>query len=153
MVVHSPRSRLGLEAATSRISLPARARACMFLSSPSLRAIVSSLPREYDFFTFNTIAGGGNVSVTTYVAPTLNALGPDRPVALAVSVNSLSPQTTYFIPPATPGNLPAQWDGLDGFVVRTIMACRRPPHSPVLLRRTASFRYKTPSTSHLELIP
>lgn len=55
--------------------------------------------------------------MTTYVAPTLNSLGPDRPVAVAVQVDSLDPQTTYFIPPAAPGSLPAQWDGLDGFVV------------------------------------
>ena len=76
---------------------------------------------EYDFYTFNTIADGGNITVTTYVAPTLNDLGPDRPIALAVSIDSLEPQTTYFIPPAAPGELPPQWDGLDGFVVCKVL--------------------------------
>ncbi len=79
---------------------------------------------EYDFFTFNTIQGDGNISVTTFVAPTLNANGDDRPVALAVQVDSLAPQTTYFIPPAVPGSLPDAWDGLDGFAVSvTLSTC------------------------------
>ena len=70
---------------------------------------------EYDFFNFNTI--GGKVTVNTLVSPTLNAYDPSRPVAVAVSIDSLEPQTTYFIPPAVPGSLPPQWDGTDGFVV------------------------------------
>ncbi|PSR81818.1 hypothetical protein PHLCEN_2v6249 [Hermanssonia centrifuga] len=77
---------------------------------------------EYDFFTFNTIQGDGNISVTTFVAPTLNANGDDRPVALAVQVDSLAPQTTYFIPPAVPGSLPDAWDGLDGFAANNIVS-------------------------------
>ena len=76
---------------------------------------------EYDFYNFNTINSAGNVTVHTLVAPTLNSLDPSRPVAVAVSVDSLAPQTTYFIPPAAPGSLPPQWDGNDGFAVRTLM--------------------------------
>ena len=91
--------------------------ACKFTffscDSPSFIRILS----EYDFFTFNTIGGNGTIGVTTYVAPTLNANGLDRPVAVAVQVDSDEPQTTYFIPPAAAGAEPAAWDGLDGFVV------------------------------------
>jgi hypothetical protein len=73
---------------------------------------------EYDFYNFNTIGEGGNITVHTLVSPTLNSLEPNRPVGVAVSVDSLEPQTTYFIPLAAPGSLPPQWDGTDGFVVR-----------------------------------
>ncbi|KAI0826133.1 hypothetical protein BC629DRAFT_1276143 [Irpex lacteus] len=76
---------------------------------------------EYDFFSFNTIAGGGNVTVTTLVSPTLNANGDDRPVGFAVSIDSGEPQTNYFIPSAIPGNLPDAWDGLDGFAANNIV--------------------------------
>ena len=55
------------------------------------------------------------------VAPTLNAYGQDRPVGLAVSIDDLAPQTTYFIPPAVPGSLPPQWDGTDGFVADSMV--------------------------------
>ena len=55
------------------------------------------------------------------VSPTLNAYGQDRPVSVAVSIDSLEPQTTYFIPYAVPGSLPAQWDGTDGFVADSIV--------------------------------
>ncbi|KAJ3557630.1 hypothetical protein NM688_g1372 [Phlebia brevispora] len=77
---------------------------------------------EYDFYTFNTIQDAGNVSVTTYVAPTLNANGLDRPVALAVQIDSEDPQTTYFIPPSAAGEEPDAWDGLDGFVANSIVS-------------------------------
>lgn len=72
---------------------------------------------EYDFFNFNTIGNAGHVIVHTFVSPSLNAYGTDRPIAVAVSIDSLAPQTTYFFPPAVPGSLPPQWDGTDGFVV------------------------------------
>ena len=76
---------------------------------------------EYDFFTFNTINDAGNVTVHTLVSPTLNNLGPDEPIGLAVQLDSQAPQTVYFIPPAAPGQLPAQWDGNDGFVANSIV--------------------------------
>nr|BCT97380.1 xylan a-1,2-glucuronidase [Irpex lacteus] len=77
---------------------------------------------EYDFYTFNTISGGGHVTVTTYVAPTLNGLGPDQRLKIAVQVDSLDPVTTQFIPAETPGNVPPGWDGLDGFVANSIVS-------------------------------
>ncbi|TFY76148.1 hypothetical protein EWM64_g7865 [Hericium alpestre] len=58
---------------------------------------------EYDFYNFNTIDQGGNVTVTVQVSPSLNAFGTDRPLALAVQLDSETPVTTYFIPPAAPG--------------------------------------------------
>ncbi|TCD67740.1 hypothetical protein EIP91_011982 [Steccherinum ochraceum] len=77
---------------------------------------------EYDFYTFNSINGNGNISVRTYVNPSLNAFGPDRPVAVAIQVDSQPAQTSYFIPPAPSGSLPAAWDGADGFVANSIVS-------------------------------
>lgn len=48
--------------------------------------------------------------MTTYVSPSLNAFGTDRPVGFAVQVDSEEPQTNYFIPPAAPGDLPDAWN-------------------------------------------
>ncbi|KAH9922243.1 glycoside hydrolase family 115 protein [Fomitopsis serialis] len=62
---------------------------------------------EYDFYTFNSI--GGNISVTAYVAPSLNALGPDRPLAIGMQIDSDEPQVSYYIPNSTPGTLPDAW--------------------------------------------
>ncbi|KAI0262821.1 hypothetical protein BC834DRAFT_971882 [Gloeopeniophorella convolvens] len=76
---------------------------------------------QYDFFNFNTDQSG-NVNVTVLVSPTLNAMGDDRPVALGVQVDSQTPQTTYFIPLATPGNEPPQWDTDDGWVANSIVS-------------------------------
>lgn len=76
--------------------------------------------REYDFFTFNTLAND-SVVVTTYVSPSLSANGLDRPIALAIQVDSQTPQTKYFIPASAPGTEPPQWDGLDGFVSNNIV--------------------------------
>ncbi|KAL5525645.1 hypothetical protein ACEPAG_6981 [Sanghuangporus baumii] len=76
---------------------------------------------EYDFFNFNTIGGSGNVSANVLVSPTLNSMGPDRPIKLAVQMDDESSQTIAFIPPAPPGELPPQWDGNDGFVANSIV--------------------------------
>ncbi|KAI0946298.1 hypothetical protein AcV7_010311 [Taiwanofungus camphoratus] len=76
---------------------------------------------EYDFYTFNTYNESGNITVTTYLSPSLNALGPDRPLAVGLQVDSDEPQVSCFIPNATPGSLPAQWDGLDGWVSNNIV--------------------------------
>ncbi|KZT00286.1 glycoside hydrolase family 115 protein [Laetiporus sulphureus 93-53] len=75
---------------------------------------------EYDFFTFNTYNDTGSIIVTTYVSPSLNSLGPDRPLALGVQVDTDEPQVSYFVPNATPGSLPAQWDGMDGWAANNI---------------------------------
>ncbi|KAF4586297.1 hypothetical protein EYR38_010572 [Pleurotus pulmonarius] len=71
---------------------------------------------EYDFVNFNTIGGGLNV--TTLMSPSLNANGLDRPLGVAVQIDSLTPQTKYFIPPAVPGALPSEWNA---FVANSIV--------------------------------
>ncbi|KAJ7245615.1 glycoside hydrolase family 115 protein [Mycena haematopus] len=73
---------------------------------------------EYDFFTFTD----SNSTVTTYVSPSNNGLGADRPLGFAVQVDSNAPQSNYFYPPAAPGLQPAAWDGLDGFAANSIIA-------------------------------
>ncbi|KAH8117845.1 hypothetical protein DFH11DRAFT_1839415 [Phellopilus nigrolimitatus] len=77
---------------------------------------------EYDFLNFNTINDAGNVSATVLVSPSLNSMGPDRPIKIAVQMDSQVPQTVAFIPPSAPGTLPAQWDGNDGFVANAIVS-------------------------------
>ncbi|KAI9058756.1 glycoside hydrolase family 115 protein [Trametes sanguinea] len=76
---------------------------------------------EYDFYLFNTVAQGGNVTITTLVSPSLNGLGDDRPLGLALQIDDGTPQTSYFVPPATPGDLPDGWDGADGWVANNII--------------------------------
>ncbi|KAH7905930.1 hypothetical protein BJ138DRAFT_1183402 [Hygrophoropsis aurantiaca] len=76
---------------------------------------------EYNFYNFNTLNQSGTVSITTYVAPSLNANGDDRPIAFAVQVDNEEPQTEYFIPPAAPGELPDAWNGMDGFAATNIV--------------------------------
>ncbi|CDO68743.1 Glycoside Hydrolase Family 115 protein [Trametes cinnabarina] len=76
---------------------------------------------EYDFYLFNTIAQGGNVTITTLVSPSLNGLGDDRPLGLALQIDDEQPKTSYFVPPATPGDLPDGWDGTDGWVANNII--------------------------------
>ena len=49
-------------------------------------------------------------------------MGPDRPIKVAVQVDSQTPQTVAFIPPSSPGTLPPQWDGNDGFVANAIVS-------------------------------
>ncbi|EJD06938.1 uncharacterized protein FOMMEDRAFT_152276 [Fomitiporia mediterranea MF3/22] len=77
---------------------------------------------EYDFYNFNTIGGGGKISANVLVSPTLNSMGPDRPIKIAVQMDDQTPQTVAFIPPAPPGTLPPQWDGNDGFVANAIVS-------------------------------
>ncbi|KAI0693088.1 hypothetical protein C8T65DRAFT_668723 [Cerioporus squamosus] len=76
---------------------------------------------EYDFFLFNTKAQGGNVTITTSVSPSLNSLGDDRPLGIALQIDDGEPQTSHFVPAATPGNLPDAWDGVDGWVANSII--------------------------------
>lgn len=76
---------------------------------------------EYDFYNFHTV-DGQNVSVAALVAPSLNALGADRPIGLALQVDSQPPKTSYFMPMAAPGALPAAWGGLDGFVANGVVS-------------------------------
>ncbi|OCH83989.1 hypothetical protein OBBRIDRAFT_742368 [Obba rivulosa] len=76
---------------------------------------------EYDFYTFNSINGTGNVTVTAYMGPTLNGLGPDRPLAFAMAMDSGEPQVDYFVPEGPPGGYPPQWNGYDGWVADNLI--------------------------------
>ncbi|KAJ3491899.1 hypothetical protein NLI96_g361 [Meripilus lineatus] len=76
---------------------------------------------EYDFFTFNTVGNKGTVNIVTYLSPTWNANGQDRPVAFAVQIDSQAPQTNHFFPLSAPGSSPAAWNGYDGFVANSII--------------------------------
>ncbi|KAJ6625989.1 hypothetical protein B0H10DRAFT_2430075 [Mycena sp. CBHHK59/15] len=73
---------------------------------------------EYDFYNFN----GGNITVTTFVSPSNNGNGLDRPLAFAVQVDSAPIQTSHFFPPAVPGQEPVGWDGNDGFAANNIVS-------------------------------
>ncbi|KAF9074379.1 glycoside hydrolase family 115 protein [Rhodocollybia butyracea] len=65
---------------------------------------------EYDFFVVSNIT---NLTVVTRLSPSLNANGPDRPLAYALQLNSQPIQTSYFIPPdSTPGGEPLAWGAL-----------------------------------------
>jgi hypothetical protein len=76
---------------------------------------------EYDFYNFKTMPGN-RVLVTAYVSPSLNSNAPDRRIGLALQIDSGKPSTSYFIPPDVAGNLPAAWDGPDGFVANNVVA-------------------------------
>ncbi|KAI0742887.1 hypothetical protein C8Q80DRAFT_1191287 [Daedaleopsis nitida] len=76
---------------------------------------------EYDFLLFNTLGQAGNVSITTMVSTSLNSQGDDRPLGIALQIDDGEPQTNHFVPPATPGNLPDAWGGLDGWVANSII--------------------------------
>ncbi|KAL5526415.1 hypothetical protein ACEPAF_8138 [Sanghuangporus sanghuang] len=76
---------------------------------------------EYDFYNFNTVNGTGNVSVTVLVSPTLNSMGPDRPISFGVQMDDQDHQTKAFIPLSAPGTLPDEWDGTDGFVANAVV--------------------------------
>ncbi|CAK5271919.1 unnamed protein product, partial [Mycena citricolor] len=73
---------------------------------------------EYDFYTFS---GGANVTVVTYLSPSGNALGADRPLGFAVQLDDAPAQSNYFFPSAAPGLEPAQWNG---FVAAEIIQTR-----------------------------
>ncbi|KAI0758924.1 hypothetical protein C8Q74DRAFT_1300824 [Fomes fomentarius] len=76
---------------------------------------------EYDFFLFNTKGQGGTVTITTLVSPSLNGLGDDRPLGIALQIDNEEAQTSHFVPRATPGNLPDAWAGLDGWVANGVI--------------------------------
>lgn len=80
-------------------------------------AVGSGPSISYDFYTFHTVK-----TVTTYVAPSMNANGNDRALKFAVQIDSETPQTVQPIPIATPGGLPAGWDTPDGFVANSIVS-------------------------------
>jgi len=71
---------------------------------------------SYSFYTFNKAT-----SLTSYISPSLNANGLDRPLGFAVQIDSEAPQSIYFLPPAASGQLPKAWDGENGFVANSIV--------------------------------
>lgn len=83
--------------------------------------LLTTSKREYDFLTFNTIGGSGKINVISYLSPTWNANGQDRPLAFAVQIDSQTPQTNHFFPLSAPGTSPAAWGGYDGFVANSII--------------------------------
>ncbi|KAM5530657.1 hypothetical protein V8D89_015678 [Ganoderma adspersum] len=74
---------------------------------------------EYDFYLFDT--NKGSVTVTVKVSPSLNSLGDDRPLGLAVQIDGGSAQTQHFVPKSDPGSLPDAWGGDDGWVANSII--------------------------------
>ena len=62
------------------------------------------------------------MSANVIVSPTLNYMGPDEPIKIAVQMDDQSPQTVAFIPSSAPGQLPSAWDGNDGFVANAAVS-------------------------------
>lgn len=59
--------------------------------------------------------------MTTYVSPSLNSFGEDRPLAFAIQVDSDAAQISYYMPVSAPGTEPPEWDGDDGFAANNIV--------------------------------
>ncbi|EKM75377.1 hypothetical protein AGABI1DRAFT_132277 [Agaricus bisporus var. burnettii JB137-S8] len=76
---------------------------------------------EYDFFTFNTIAGSGNITVTALLSPSNNAQGQDNPLTVAVALDSEEPIVHQPMPDSAAGKQPAAWDGVNGFAANNII--------------------------------
>lgn len=124
---HYPALRLGRAPGTTMVtSRQVLVQACQYLLLRSLRPSDPKMCTlsfsEYDFYNFNTIDDAGNISTTVLVSPTLNYISPDRPINIAVQMDDQDPQTVAFIPSAAPGQLPAEWDGNDGFVANAAVS-------------------------------
>ncbi|KAG7087753.1 hypothetical protein E1B28_013694 [Marasmius oreades] len=72
---------------------------------------------EYDFYNFNST----NMTVVTFISPSLNANGRDRPLAFAMQLDDKAVQSSYYMPFGNPGAEPAAWNGPDGFVANSIV--------------------------------
>ncbi|KAF9262013.1 hypothetical protein L218DRAFT_904506 [Marasmius fiardii PR-910] len=72
---------------------------------------------EYDFYNFNTT----NMTVTTFISPSLNANGRDRPLGFAMQIDDEDVKASYYMPFGNPGSEPAAWNGPDGFVANSIV--------------------------------
>ncbi|KAK7046476.1 GH115-C domain-containing protein [Favolaschia claudopus] len=77
---------------------------------------------EYDFYTFTN----SNATVTTFVSPSNNGLGSDRPLGFALQVDGGALESNYFFPAAAPGQQPLGWDGNDGFAANSIISVNNP---------------------------
>lgn len=93
----------------------------LYVSAMTYPGGAHSVCREYDFFTFSETTEKTPVNV--YVSPSLNANGADRPLGVAIAVDG-EVLSSYFIPPAAPGDLPDAWGGLDGFVANSVVPIR-----------------------------
>ncbi|KAF7321993.1 GH115-C domain-containing protein [Mycena kentingensis (nom. inval.)] len=76
---------------------------------------------EYDFYVFADV---GKANITTYVSPSDNGMGAERPLGFALQVDGGEVMSNYFYPDAPPGQQPAAWFGLDGFVANSIIAVK-----------------------------
>ncbi|KAJ2914996.1 hypothetical protein MD484_g5422, partial [Candolleomyces efflorescens] len=75
---------------------------------------------EYDFFNFNTIGGSGNLTVTIYLSPSLNAATDQHPLALGLSIDSGPPIRIEPVPASSRKDKPAGWGSEDGWVANSI---------------------------------
>ena len=81
------------------------------------------------------------------LSPTLNFMGPDEPIKIGVQMDDQSIQTLPFIPPSSPGTLPPQWNGDDGYVANSIVSASvNVPASPgthtLKVRSTVSHEFE-----------
>ncbi|KAF9450530.1 glycoside hydrolase family 115 protein [Macrolepiota fuliginosa MF-IS2] len=76
---------------------------------------------EYDFYNFHSIGESGNITVTTLLTPSNNANGADRPLTIAIGLDSQNPVVQQPMPDAAPGKQAAAWDGVDGFAHTAII--------------------------------
>ncbi|KAJ2928398.1 hypothetical protein H1R20_g8706, partial [Candolleomyces eurysporus] len=75
---------------------------------------------EYDFFNFNTIGGSGNLNVTLYLSPSLNAATDQKPLAFGVALDSGVPIRVQPVPASSRKDKPLGWDTEDGWVANSI---------------------------------
>ena len=62
------------------------------------------------------------MTVRTYVSPSLNGLGDDRPLGLGLQIDGGAAQTRYFVPATAKGaSAPAPWGGVNGWVANSII--------------------------------
>ncbi|KIY44327.1 hypothetical protein FISHEDRAFT_51503 [Fistulina hepatica ATCC 64428] len=75
---------------------------------------------EYDFYLFSD--SEDNVTVTTYLSPSFNSLGDDRPLAYAIQLDDDAVQRVDYIEfPTSPGEVAIAWGGDDGYVANAIV--------------------------------
>ena len=55
------------------------------------------------------------------LSPSLNTLGGDRQLTLALQINGRSPQMQHYMPKSNPESLLGGWNGNDGWVANSIV--------------------------------
>ncbi|CEL52794.1 hypothetical protein RSOLAG1IB_11139 [Rhizoctonia solani AG-1 IB] len=71
--------------------------------------------REYNLYTFgvlNKVLKSGNVTLSSFISPALSGNDNDRPVGLAVQIDSGVPQSIYYSPVANSRKDPRDGEGL-----------------------------------------